>query len=262
MNQIMLPTINHHTDNKRDLAIQCLANHLYSPNGLLKEQYELMATNISSARKRRLLICYFNDVLVGSILGIGNHIMVFVKPEYRRCGVASFLIGCYAKKYRIQKTSLEAAFTSTEVFAARGTTCTISTVQMPFSNYSSLSSTSNTEISNATLSCKPKGKNKNGVTVQVELSAGNGTIVNRYLANGSNHLFYNVYTNSTYSTILGNGNGGSAVIQACVASTRCGNSSTSSTTDNLTLYFYGAIPPNQDLPAGTYRDNPTLEIVF
>lgn len=96
------------TDSKQELARLCLASRLYTPGGYMKHQYEMMRDNRISARYRRILGCYYHGKLVGAIVGVDKYIMVYVIPKFRRCGVGTFLINTYARKYRVKRSNLEA----------------------------------------------------------------------------------------------------------------------------------------------------------
>jgi spore coat protein U-like protein len=76
-----------------------------------------------------------------------------------------------------------------------------------------------------------------------------GTIPNRLLANGSNTLPYQLYTDSTYTTIFGNGTSGSSFTGVF---------------DNgyKTLTIYGKVPSgNYPLP-GSYSDSITITLTY
>lgn len=85
-----------------------------------------------------------------------------------------------------------------------------------------------------------------GRSYTVSLSAGNsGNVNTRYMVNGSGHLLYNFYTNSSRTTVWGANS---------VSGT--GNGST----QDLTIY--GRIPAHQYLATGGYLDTITVVVNF
>ena len=64
-------------------------------------------------------------------------------------------------------------------------------------------------------------------------------------------LNYNLYTDSTYTSIWGDGTTGTTV---------SGVGSNGST--GITKTIYGSIPEGQDVPAGAYTDSITITITF
>lgn len=98
----------------------------------------------------------------------------------------------------------------------------------------------------------------NGTPFSVELNAGTttgGSIAQRLMANGTNTLQYNLYTTSSFTTVFGNGTGGS--------STQAGSGSGLSNTVALTVY--GQLPDsatNQNVVPGSYSDTITATITY
>ncbi len=92
------------------------------------------------------------------------------------------------------------------------------------------------------------------VSYTITLSAGNGTFANRQLKLGTNAVSYNIYSDSGYTKIWGDGSSG-----------------TSTVTDGYLLAIgsttkkypaYGSIPGGQNKPAGTYSDTLTVTITY
>lgn len=149
-------------------------------------------------------------------------------------------------------------------FPSFGATCNIQSGSLPFSTYNVLQPMSQTVISTVDLTCTnpTTTESTNGVIVQVGLSSGQGTIANRYLSNGLDKLYYNIYEDAAYQVVLGLGSGNGALITTCLDAPACGNSTTNTTGSTLPINLYGAMPPNQDIPPGSYSDNLLLQITF
>jgi spore coat protein U-like protein len=87
----------------------------------------------------------------------------------------------------------------------------------------------------------------------IALSAGSaGGFSPRQMAQGSNRLGYNIYTAGDYSTVWGDGNGGS-VTQSFSAILSLGT---------ITFTAYGLIPTGQYLRGGTYNDTITVTVTY
>lgn len=93
----------------------------------------------------------------------------------------------------------------------------------------------------------------NGVTYTLSLNAGNGTISNRIMKGVSQgsfeNLAYNIYTDSGYTTIFGDGTTGSTI-------SLVGTGSTQATT------IYGNLSLNQYLTPDFYTDNLTITLNY
>lgn len=77
-----------------------------------------------------------------------------------------------------------------------------------------------------------------------------GTIAARLMTDSSNTLSYNLYTDVTYTTVWGDGTGGSSP----VAGTGSGS------LQSLTVY--GRVPSGQGEPTGSYSDTVTATITY
>jgi spore coat protein U-like protein len=96
----------------------------------------------------------------------------------------------------------------------------------------------------------------NGAIYAVGLSAGSTpgtTMAQRLLSNGTHTLQYNLYTSNSYTTVWGDGTGGSAVIAGF----------SSGFASPISLTIYGQLPDNTSnrlATSGTYSD--TILIVL
>lgn len=87
-----------------------------------------------------------------------------------------------------------------------------------------------------------------GAPFTAALSTGSsGTFSPRAMVSINDTLQYNLYTDATYSTIWGDGSGGTA---------------TMSNRGSITFTVYGRVPAGQDASAGTYTDTIVTTITF
>lgn len=145
----------------------------------------------------------------------------------------------------------------------RAATCTLNATGINFGNYDPTSNAAVTANGSISFRCTGTGT---GDTVSVMLSTGNsGTYTNRTLALGTQTLDYNIYADSGYTAILGNGTGGSYYLYACYgkgSGSPCGNSGGYPSGTTFSGAMYGQMPGGQDVGAGTYTDNLTVILTF
>jgi spore coat protein U-like protein len=91
------------------------------------------------------------------------------------------------------------------------------------------------------------------VTVAIGQSPNSGGFDPRQmkLTGGTDLLNYNLYTDATYTSIWGDGTGGTVT-----RSQRAPRNKT------ITFQVYGRIPPSQDVSAGSYNDTLTVTITW
>lgn len=121
--------------------------------------------------------------------------------------------------------------------------CTVGGAAMAFGAYSSASAS--TTNSNIQVTCT------NGTNATVSLSQGNNnnrvpSAGSRALANGTNYLGYEIYTDSGFSTVWNAANA----------------QPISSTGAPITLTAYGRIPSGQNPATGSYNDTVTITVTF
>lgn len=127
--------------------------------------------------------------------------------------------------------------------------CQIATVTgVAFGNFDPLSGAPVTANGSVTISCSGNR------SFTISLSAGqSNSYAPRYMASGSTatHLDYNLYTDSTYTTVWGDGTGSTATVPGSVQ-----NSSASFT-------IYGEIPaPQTTVVPGAYTDTVTMTVSY
>ena len=91
---------------------------------------------------------------------------------------------------------------------------------------------------------------QNGATYTIALSKGSGTFATRTMKSGANALNYNLYTTSAYSTIWGDGTGGTSTVTG--TNTR--------TTSMFTVY--GQLPTPQGVSPAVYTDTITVTVTY
>jgi len=178
---------------------------------------------------------------------------------------------------------------------AQATTCTVSTASagVAFGSYIPTSGSANTANGTLSLTCTPDCTSPlpvtlcvsalgvvlgyNGVNASIALSIGGGTSYTaRLLRSGTNTLGYNLYSNSGYTTIFGNGSGGSSVVTYCftggtvlscsgatyVGAPASGLGGLAGTPQTQLIPIYGRIPASQDAAVGSYSDTLTVTVTF
>ncbi|HUJ28044.1 MAG TPA: spore coat protein U domain-containing protein, partial [Myxococcales bacterium] len=111
-----------------------------------------------------------------------------------------------------------------------------------FGNYNPYSTTALTTVITGTYVCT--------TTAVVSASAGSsGTFTARIMRNGAEALAYNLYTDATYTTVLGDGTGGSGTLDAPPGLF-------------ASLRIYARAPALQDVAVGTYSDTIVVTFTF
>ncbi len=76
------------------------------------------------------------------------------------------------------------------------------------------------------------------------------------MSSGANHLTYNLYFDNTYTTIRGDGSGGSQTSGANL------NLTTGNRTQNVSGTIFGRAPAGQDVAAGGYSDSIVFTVTY
>jgi spore coat protein U-like protein len=122
---------------------------------------------------------------------------------------------------------------------ALAVTCTVSAPAISFNTYDTKNN--DTSATTITISCGGWGGTKT-VNYTLTASAGSGSYSSRQILNGSQVIFYNLYTNSAHTAIWGDGNSGTATFTGTVT-----NSSS-----QATVTVYGLINGGQNVVPGSY----------
>lgn len=136
------------------------------------------------------------------------------------------------------------------LIAARGeAACTISTTAVNFGTYNVFVTSADDAAGQITYRCtSPRPP-----LVTIQLDKGGAPSFNpRQMSRGSEKLNYNLYRDSTRSTIWGDGTGG----------TQAYSRISPPLNTNLNVPVYGRIPAGQDVSAGAYSNTVTATISF
>lgn len=127
--------------------------------------------------------------------------------------------------------------------------CTISTTAVSFGSYNVFSASPDDGTGQITYRCTaPRPP-----LVTIQLDKGGAPSFNpRQMRMGSEVLNYNLYLDSTRSTIWGDGTGGSQAY----------SQSSPQPNQNINVSVYGRIPAGQDVSAGNYSATVTATIFF
>ncbi|MFT6876914.1 MAG: spore coat protein U-like protein [Granulosicoccus sp.] len=128
-------------------------------------------------------------------------------------------------------------------------TCHISSQVLSFGTIEPLSSAELTSIGEINVSCTG-----GPVSYSIHLSAGNGSIAERVMRNGSKSLNYNLYTSNSYFNVLGDGTEGSFVING--SSTNMTSDSSYSVFGKISNIGLSSIEP------GIYTDSVLVTIFY
>ncbi|HKW91434.1 MAG TPA: spore coat U domain-containing protein [Methylomirabilota bacterium] len=150
---------------------------------------------------------------------------------------------------RLLTPLLAAAAAFLAVPIAAEAACTISTTAVNFGTYNVFASTADDGTGQITFRCTSPRPPL--ITIQLD-KGGSPTFNPRQMHKGSETLNYNLYLDSTRTTIWGDGTGGSQTF------TR----SSPPVFQNVNVTVYGRIPASQDVSAGAYSATVTATISF
>lgn len=139
--------------------------------------------------------------------------------------------------------------------AAGAFSCSITVTPLTFGSYDVFDPKPRDATSSINISCNAPPQNPNApIPVTLTLSPGNsGSFAQRQMLplTGSLPLLYNLFTDPSFSSVLGDGSGGSQLLTRLL------------TRNNpWAVTVYGRIPPLQNLPPGAYSDTLTATILW
>jgi spore coat protein U-like protein len=136
-------------------------------------------------------------------------------------------------------------------------TCTIGVTILSFGTYDVFSGTANDSTGTITVTCTQQSAPVRNLPVTVSLTTGvSGSYATRTMKSGANTLNYNMYAESTRTTIFGDGTAGTSTIGGTFGFTAVGQQLTGTGT------IYGRVPAGQDVVAGSYSDTITATVTF
>lgn len=132
--------------------------------------------------------------------------------------------------------------------------CTVSATSVAFGTYSPLSGAPDPSTGTVTLQCTAPSTILLSWTIA--LSTGNsGTYSNRAMSDGAGNLAYQLYEDSAYQTIWGDGTNGTSEVSGSQL-LQIGLTYTQSYT------VYGLIPGGQNAAPGTYDDSIVVTVTY
>ncbi len=120
--------------------------------------------------------------------------------------------------------------------------CSVSTLGINFGVYDVFSSQPDDIIGSITVGCAAS------TSYSIAISTGFGTYASRTLTNGQYSLFYNLFVDSTRTSIWGDGTSGTSIVSA--------------TNQGHTHSVYGRIAPRQNAAVGDYSDTVTVTVTY
>jgi len=142
-------------------------------------------------------------------------------------------------------------------WAGAAVSCTASSTSTAFGIYNPLSATPTFANGTVQVTCTLLSGGSTTVNLVSSYSTGaSGTYATRKMLSGANVLNYNLYFDAAYTSVRGNGTGGSATGGATLNLTPTNPTGTASGT------IYGRIPAGQDVAAGSYTDTIVVTITY
>ncbi len=134
--------------------------------------------------------------------------------------------------------------------------CTTVTTGLSFGNYSPLAYGNTDSTASVQVSCG--GVAGLLIPMQLDISPGSsGSFGNRTMKSGANSLRYNLYTDASYTTVWGDGTGGSQSVQLSLLLDLLGLS------PPQTVWVYGRLPGRQlTTVPGIYADTINVTLTY
>lgn len=135
-----------------------------------------------------------------------------------------------------------------------GCSCSVEAVPMNFGTYNPISAQSVDTTGTVSVTCSALVAGLN-VSYDILLNQGNGGSFNpRSLSNGGDNLNYQLYTNSTRTTIWGDGTSGTQVVSDGYLLNLF--------SEERDYTVYGRIPGSQNVSTGSYNDTITVTVEY
>jgi spore coat protein U-like protein len=136
-------------------------------------------------------------------------------------------------------------------------TCTITSTGPAFGNYDPFNATATTANGSVLATCTWTGGGATTLNLVASYSAGNsGSYPNRYMLSGTERLNYNIYFDSTYTSIRGNGTAGTVSGSATITVSNAVRTATATGT------LFGMIPARQNIRPGSYTDTIVITLTY
>lgn len=133
--------------------------------------------------------------------------------------------------------------------AAGEVACSFATTNLNFGIYNPLESHALESVATLTVSCQLLSQGAEKVTYSLGIQPGNsGNFASRFMSNGPERLYYNIYLDPTRTQVWGDGSGGSSNASGGFLLNQPNVAQLSQ------FSLYGRIPALQDVSAGSYQD--------
>jgi spore coat protein U-like protein len=136
--------------------------------------------------------------------------------------------------------------------SGKNCSCSVEVMPVNFGNYSPYSTEATTGLGKITVNCAAQTAGQ--VSYTISLNTGAGRFLSRAMVLGSRRLQYNLYTDSAYQFIWGDGTVGTNVVNDAYPIIKGNNSKT--------YPVFGKIPAAQNIRVGVYTDILTLTVDY
>lgn len=127
----------------------------------------------------------------------------------------------------------------------------VTATTMSFGTYNAASPSSTTANATITVACVDPANDLNPFSIA--LSDGNSSTYSpRTMTSGANTLNYNVYTSAAFTSIWGDGTGGTITV----------NYNGAGNPNSLSYTAYGRVPAGQYVTPGSYTDTITVTVTY
>ena len=142
--------------------------------------------------------------------------------------------------------------------AVAGTvSCSVSAPNVSFGSYDVFAGSPITSTTTISVTCTLTGNGTESFDYAIALSPGfSNSFVQRTMTSGANALGYNLYSNSTRTTVWGDGSGAAPTVSGTMTLKKSAPTHTDSPT------VYGSVPALQDVGVGAYADNITIIVTY
>ena len=141
--------------------------------------------------------------------------------------------------------------------AIAAVSCSVSAPNVSFGSYDVFAGSQITSTTTISVTCTLTGNATTTVNYAIALSPGlSNTFVQRTMKSGANALGYNLYSNSTRTTVWGDGSGAAPTVSGSMTLTKSARINTDSPT------AYGSVPALQDVGVGAYSDSITITVSY
>jgi len=141
--------------------------------------------------------------------------------------------------------------------AQAAASCTLTSTAPAFGTYDPSNAVADTANGSVLATCTWTGGGATTVNMVASYSPGNsGSFPNRYMLFGTERLNYNIYFESTFSVVRGNGTAGTQTGQATLTV------SSGNRTATATGTLFGRIPAGQNVVPGNYRDTIVVTLTY